>query len=200
MSEQKWYVVWVGKKPGVYSTWEECRAQIHGVKGAQYKSYKGITRRDAEHLLNVQSVDNPVYNRSQIDPDAIAVDAACSGNPGKMEYRGVVVETGDEVFHSRVYPLGTNNIGEFLAIVHALAGMVKVGFLKPVYSDSSTAINWVRAGKCKSKLERNSQTELLWQHVQRAEAWLARQDLSRFRIHKWDTRALGEIPADFGRK
>ena len=47
---------------------------------------------------------------------AWAVDAACSGNPGPMEYRGIDLATGAEIFHFGPVH-GTNNIGEFLAIV-----------------------------------------------------------------------------------
>ena len=53
---------------------------------------------------------------------AWAVDAGCSGNPGPMEYRGVDMRTGKQIFHFGPIQ-GTNNIGEFLAIVHALALM-----------------------------------------------------------------------------
>ena len=48
--------------------------------------------------------------------DSLAVDAACAGNPGPMEYRGVLVRTGQEIFHVGPMEGGTNNIGEFLAI------------------------------------------------------------------------------------
>ena len=58
--------------------------------------------------------------------NAWAVDAACSGNPGPMEYQCIDLATGAQVFHFG--PIhGTNNIGEFLAIVHALALMEKQG-------------------------------------------------------------------------
>ncbi len=35
--KQKYYVVWQGKKPGIYSDWDECKEQVVGVQGAQYK-------------------------------------------------------------------------------------------------------------------------------------------------------------------
>lgn len=196
----KWYVVWSGKVPGVYSTWDECRTQIHGVKGAKYKSFKDISKEEAERIFREENVWEKVSKPVVLTPNALAVDAACSGNPGPMEYRGVVVETGDEVFKSTLYPIGTNNMGEFLAIIHALALMEQRGNLQPVYSDSMTALTWVREGKCNSKLPRNASTELLWQHIKRAEKWLATHPISRYELYKWDTQKLGEIPADFGRK
>ena len=33
--------------------------------------------------------------------ESIAVDAACSGNPGELEYRGVDLQTGEEIFRQR---------------------------------------------------------------------------------------------------
>ena len=130
--------------------------------------------------------------------NSLAVDAACSGNPGAMEYRGVHVASRQEVFHfGPVY--GTNNIGEFLAIVHGLALLKQKGFDMPIYSDSVNAINWIRQKKCKTKLPREPKTEELFKLIERAEKWL-RENTYTTRILKWETKQWGEIPADFGRK
>lgn len=131
--------------------------------------------------------------------NAIAVDAACSGNPGPMEYQGIDLATGYRVFHFG--PLhGTNNIGEFLAIVHALALLDKLGkHDTAVYSDSYNAILWVNKRKCKTKLERTPQTEPLFQIIERAERWLATHNYKN-PLLKWETNEWGEVPADFGRK
>lgn len=129
---------------------------------------------------------------------ALCVDAACSGNPGPMEYRGVHMPSGKEVF--RVGPmLGTNNIGEFLAIVHGLALMQKKGVSMPIYSDSVSGQAWVRNKKAKTTLAPNPDTEQALNLVQRAEKWLRENDF-RVPILKWNTEEWGEIPADFGRK
>lgn len=131
--------------------------------------------------------------------DALAVDAACSGNPGPMEYRGVFVRTGQQIF--KVGPLegGTNNIGEFLAIVHGLALQEQQGTRFPLYSDSVNAQLWVRQGKCKTKLEPNEVNAPIFEMIARAEHWLATHAF-RLPIYKWETKQWGEIPADFGRK
>ncbi|MCD8291033.1 MAG: ribonuclease H [Prevotella sp.] len=134
----------------------------------------------------------------EVTADAWAVDAACSGNPGKMEYRGIDLATGAAVFHYGPV-FGTNNIGEFLAIVHALALMERDGIKKTIYSDSFTAITWVRKMQCKTKLELNDKTAPLHRVIKRAENWL-RSHSFRVPIEQWDTRKWGEIPADFGRK
>ena len=134
-----------------------------------------------------------------VEAYAWAVDAACSGNPGPMEYQAVDLQTGARVFHfGPMY--GTNNIGEFLAIVHALALIDKQGDRnRVVYSDSYNAILWVKNKKCKTKLDRNSQTEALFQIVERAENWLRTHQVMT-RVMKWETKKWGEVPADFGRK
>lgn len=131
--------------------------------------------------------------------EAVAVDAACSGNPGPMEYRGIYLRTGKELFHFGPVH-GTNNIGEFLAIVHALALLKQKGLDDmPVYSDSVNAQIWVRKKKCKTTLVRNAETEYLHGLIARAEAWL-RNNTFNNPILKWRTEEWGEIPADFGRK
>ena len=150
-------------------------------------------------------VNPPDYRHDTVLPlppevraDAWAVDAACSGNPGPMEYRGIDLATGQQVFRfGPVY--GTNNIGEFLAIVHALALMERTGLQKAVYSDSYNAILWVNKGKCKTKLVRDARTERLYGVIARAEHWLATHSW-RNPLIKWETQRWGEVPADFGRK
>lgn len=134
----------------------------------------------------------------EVTADAWAVDAACSGNPGPMEYRCIDLATGAQVFHYG--PMhGTNNIGEFLAIVHALALMEKRGIRKLVYSDSVNAMLWVKKKHCKTTLERNAKTAVLYDVIARAETWL-RGHVTDGRVVKWETSKWGEIPADFGRK
>ena len=154
----------------------------------------------------MKMVNSPTYRNDTVLPlpmevkaDAWAVDAACSGNPGPMEYQAIDLATGYRVFHFGPMK-GTNNIGEFLAIVHALALMQQQGLTeKTIYSDSYNAILWVNKRQCKTKLERTSETEPLFQIIQRAERWLQTHTW-RNPIVKWETKQWGEVPADFGRK
>ena len=142
---------------------------------------------------------NPQNLPAEVIREAIAVDAACSGNPGAMEYRGVYLADGKEIFHYGPVH-GTNNIGEFLALVHGLALLKQKGLDNmPIYSDSVNAQLWVRKHHCKTTLVRNDETEKLYQMIERAEAWL-RNNTYRNPIIKWQTDKWGEIPADFGRK
>ena len=134
----------------------------------------------------------------EVEADAIAVDAACSGNPGPMEYRGVDLRTGQELFHFGPIQ-GTNNIGEFLAIVHALALQKKEGATRTIYSDSRTAIIWVSKKHCKTTLPRTPENAYLYNVIARAEQWL-RMNSYPNKLLKWETERWGEVPADFGRK
>ena len=210
--KKKYYVVWQGVNPGVYDNWDKCQQQIKGYPQAKYKSFG--SREEAEAAYNgnfaqhIQfksptrpGTSNPQIlksSKSQINWESISVDAACSGNPGVLEYQGVDSKTRTQLFH-QIHPLGTNNIGEFLAIVHALAMFHREGKDTPIYTDSRNAMLWVKQKACKTKLIRNAKTENLHQIIARAENWL-RTHTYKNPILKWETEAWGEIPADFGRK
>ena len=206
MGKKRYYVVWNGLVPGIYNTWDECQTQIKGVKQALYKSF--ATRDEAERAYNgspyqyifAEKKENKAVAEipSFVHRNALAVDAACSGNPGQMEYRGVYLATGEEIFHFGPI-MGTNNIGEFLAIVHALALLKKQQSHIPIYSDSRNALLWIKQKKCKTKLERYADTEEVFQMIERAEKWLQSNSYDNTLI-KWETSQWGEIPADFGRK
>ncbi|MBQ7041749.1 MAG: ribonuclease H family protein [Muribaculaceae bacterium] len=212
MSTRKFYVVWEGRSPGIYDSWEECKDQIDGFPGARYKAFPSqdaateAFRGDAsEHIgvLKAIASHNPVAVNYSAFPeiilDSIAVDAACSKNPGPVEYRGVDTKTGITLF--KVGPLadGTNNIGEFLAIVHALAMTAQQGVATPIYSDSRTALAWVRDRKCKTTLQRTPNNARIFELMRRAESWLQTHSYAN-KLIKWKTEEWGEIPADFGRK
>lgn len=210
---QKYYVVWSGKKPGIYTSWADCQVQIHGVEGAKYKSFE--SKEEAETAYSSKPGDyiqkkaagtvktgseKKSVSKKSIIYESISVDAACSGNPGLMEYQGVDTKTKEPIFHNGPFPLGTNNIGEFLAIVHALALFKKQGLdKKPIYTDSVTAMGWVKKKKAKTNLVQNTKTKALYELIERAEKWLETNTYSN-PIIKWETENWGEIPADFGRK
>ncbi|MDX1666557.1 MAG: ribonuclease H family protein [Saprospiraceae bacterium] len=205
-AKKKYYVVWSGHEPGIYDNWTECQLQIKGYPNARYKSFK--TKEEAVEAFH-GGYQPPSYSARKasraVDPDSpdivqksIAVDAACSGNPGRMEYQGVQTSSGLQLFHEK-FALGTNNIGEFLAIVHGLALLKKEGKEWPVYSDSTIAMKWVRAGKCRTKLKRSPSTRRLYSVIERAEKWLKNNTYNNDLL-KWETAIWGEIPADFGRK
>lgn len=213
--KKKYYVVWRGLQPGIYENWQDCQAQVKGYPHASFKSF--LSREAAQKAFEAgeNSFQTTVKNKlekPQIDPkeqsllrekevlpNSWAVDAACSGNPGPMEYRAVHLADHTELFHKE-FPLGTNNIGEFLAIVHALA-LAKTTDNEhiPIYTDSALALNWVKKGRCKTTLASTPETEQLFKVIQRAEDWLSKNKWKN-PLLKWDTSRWGEIPADFGRK
>jgi ribonuclease HI len=205
MVGKKWYVVWKGFEPGIYGTWSECKQQIDGFENALYKSFETQNqaveayRSDPRNYFEKKKPTGMYRYSSSIILRSLAVDAACSGNPGKMEYRGVYIETGEEIFHLGPLEEATNNIGEFLAIVHGLALLKKQDSNIPIYSDSHNAMLWVKNKKCKTKLTPCKANEKAFELIWRAEKWLNENSYPN-PILKWETEAWGEIPADFGRK
>ncbi len=194
---RKYYIVWKGKVPGIYLTWAECNAQINKFPGARYKSFT-CDYQDAERLYQ-SGLHDVTPSNSQFIAKSIAVDASCLTNPGPMEYRGKNVETGNVIFSFGPVPNGTNNIGEFLAIVHALALMKKENNDLPIYSDSATAIKWVQQKRANTTLIKNKSTQQIYDLIERAEKWLRENQYSN-KVLKWETHLWKEIPADYGRK
>jgi ribonuclease HI len=216
--KQKYYVVWVGAKPGVYTDWDKAKKQIMGFPDAKYKSfetsaaaetafkgsykqYYDFSKSKGDSSVSAAKTGGKTLNsRSNIIQDSLSVDAACSGNPGMMEYQGVFTKTKDLIFRQGPFPEGTNNVGEFLAIVHGLAYLKKEGRLTtPIYSDSKTAQAWVRNRKAKTNLEQTARNKPIFDLLDRAVKWLETNSYQN-PILKWDTENWGEIPADFGRK
>jgi len=207
-SAKKYYVVWKGRQSGVFSTWQECSAQVSGYPDAEYKSFPSLHA--AEAALRGSYED---YKGQHISPLTAAelqrigkpiaasycVDAACSGSPGPVEYRCVHTSTHRVLFRQGPFADGSNNVGEFLAIVHALGLLQQKDIHLPIYSDSETALGWVRAKKCNTKLRPTAQNASLFDLIQRAETWLVTHSYDN-PLLKWETGAWGEIPADYGRK
>jgi ribonuclease HI len=207
MPKQKYYVVWRGRQPGIYTSWAEAEKQVKGFAGAQFKSFDSLREAEAAYRSDYEAYKGQPASRGRwrqasVKPmlPSICVDAACSGSPGQLEYRGVFTESGEQLFHAGPFPDGTNNVGEFLAIVHALSWLEKQRKQFPVYSDSRNAISWVYTGKCKTQLKRTERNAPLFAMIHSAENWLAENVLKENAVRKWDTELWGENPADFGRK
>jgi len=208
MAEKKFYVVWKGREPGIYSTWAACSAQVTGFNGAEYKAFP--SRAAAEEAYQAKYSE---YKGKQViaaSPERVAavgrpiadsycVDAACSGSPGPLEYRCVHTTTHRPLFQQGPFERGTNNIGEFLGLVHALALFKQRAMPQPIYTDSEIARTWLRAKKCKTKLVEDEVNRPLFDLIRRAEDWLANNTYTT-RVIKWETDVWGEIPADYGRK
>lgn len=206
----KYYVVWKGRKPGIYTSWQECNEQISGFPGAEYKSFKTLQiAQEAFKRPSSEYIGNDVFE-SELTPealkkigkhieDSIAVDAAWNTFTRQMEYQGVFTKTGEKIFIMGPFDDGTNNVGEFLALVHALAYCKKNKLQLPIYSDSMNAISWVKDKEARTNLEKTEKNEELFKLIDRALKWLNENSYEN-KILKWETKAWGENPADFGRK
>ena len=179
--KQKFYTVWVGINPGVYDNWEECKRQIDGVKAAKYKSFESEV--DAKRAFG-EDYSN-YYNKKQATVAKV--------------FNNEVYGDNTEIFHRGPFPGGTNNIGEFLALVYILMLQTQKNLNYTIYSDSMTAISWVRKGKCNTKLVPTEDNRKIFEMIAIAEKWLSENKI-KHRIVKWNTALWGEIPADFGRK
>lgn len=210
MASKKYYVVWVGRQTGIFETWDDCNAQIFGFPKAIYKSFK--TRELAELAFKSSSkefIGKEIFE-TELTPeqlsligepikDSISVDGAWNTANGLVEYQGVHTETKKLLF--KIGPLedGTNNIVEFLAIVHALAYCKQHKLNLPIYSDSRNAISWVRDKEARTYHEKSDKNKKLFELIDRAIKWL-NENTYENDILKWETKAWGENPADFGRK
>lgn len=221
----KYYVVFRGHNPGVYDDWEEVKLQTQGFPNALFKgyaspeeaseAYRNFTgsedRDELFKLISHSSVKggdspgpidfskDPSLRNPEIDWDAWAVDASCLGNPGVMEYRGVNLKDGKEIFRVGPFNDATNNIGEYLALVHAMALMAQKGEWHNIYSDSATAMSWWRKHKVNTRLSPTPRNEKVFELLARASVWVNNHSFP-YKVMKWQTDRWGEIPADFGRK
>lgn len=208
---RKFYVVWRGRKTGVFESWKQCEEQIHSFPSAAYKSFP--TRSEAEEAFRMgASACQAGHRKKEFSTNkhktgfsgkpvlnSISVDAAWNHVSKYMEYRGVLTDTGEELFRKGPFADATNNVGEFLAIVHALALLQKKGKTLPVYSDSRNAIKWVMQKKHASNLKPTPHNAEVFDLLNRAEQWLQQHTVAN-PVLKWETAHWGENPADFGRK
>ncbi len=200
----KYYVVWKGRQTGIFESWEACAAAVSGYSGAEFQSFESRAEAESAWKSGHRPEKKKIVPQAGLFPPngpilpSVCVDAACDGAPGRLEYRGVKTESGEQIFHKGPFDQGTNNVGEFLAIVEAIRWLKQHQLDWPIYSDSQVAIGWVRAGKCKTQLSRTAENALLFNLIARAEEYL--KTAAGFRLLKWDTQAWGENPADFRRK
>lgn len=211
MKKTKYYVVWQWKIPGIYQSWDDCKEQVHGFEWAKYMSFE--TKEAAEKAYkedSSQSIGKSKAKEKILSPEeikkygiplekSISVDGAWNTATGDMEYQGVETDWKKVLFRQWPFADGTNNIAEFLAIVHALAYCKEKKLLLPIYSDSRNALSWVKEKKCKTKLEKTGRNDEIFELIERAENWLEKNTYPN-KLLKWETKVWGENPADFGRK
>jgi ribonuclease HI len=213
VAKTKYYVVWKGRKRGIFPTWAECERQVKGFVGAEFKAFESAAEARAAFSAGYakhrgKPASQGKWKRGPSKPrlPSLCADAACSGSPGWLEYRVVETETGQQLLREGPMAEGTNNVGEFLAIVEALRWLKRHRLDWPIYSDSENAIGWVRARRCNTKLKRTSANRRLFEMISHAVADLPGLldegvgSPGRPLILKWETKSWGENPADFGRK
>jgi len=207
MAKKKYYVVWKGRQTGIYDSWDKCQEQVSGYTDAKYKSFE--SQAEAQKAFKAGYSQHIGKNATSIQKtkeikipykECLCVDAACNMQVGDMEYRGVHYPSGKVLFHQKDFKDSTNNIGEFLAIVHGLAFLTKNNVQMPIYSDSKTALAWLRQRHCKTEQAETTRNKDVFELIDRAETWLKDNNYSHIAVLKWDTENWGEIPADFGRK
>ena len=206
MPKGKYYVVWKGRQTGLFASWADCARQVNGVAGAEFKAYGSRAEAEAAwqgtyagRNAGVPALSLERLRALGVRAPSCVVDAACAGNPGVLEYRGLDLATGQELFRQGPFKEGTNNIGEFLAIVEALERLTAQGLDWPIYSDSANGLAWVRAGRCRTQLPRSARNAALFDRIRQAETWLKGHKYAN-PLLKWRTEAWGEMPADYGRK
>lgn len=209
--QPKFYVVWHGRETGVFDSWEACKAQTHGFPAPVFKSFLSKVSAEAafadESSVHVGKSKIVKSERSKEEllligspiEDSIAVDGAWNTENGLVEYQGRYLKTYEVLFHIGPLEDGTNNIVEFLAIVHALALCKQWNWKTPIYSDSKIALGWIRDKKAKTNHPPSEKNKKLFEMLARAEKWLAENTYEN-QLLKWETKAWGENPADFGRK
>ncbi len=156
------YVVWKGKNPGVYETWEETKQQVDRYSGAKFKKFKTIE--DALTAFHGVKV----------------ADVFCdtSFRKGKLSIR--IVDNDGKLLHTDMWGVNehAHNIGEFIAAVRALQltdGMVA--------TDSQVAYSWVQAGTVNTKL---SLPEPLQEALNEVLDWLSKNPEAKHRLKKID--------------
>lgn len=139
MAKQKWYVVWHGHEPGIYTTWAECQRQTKGVSGAKFKSFPSQAEAQAAYANGGRSsspghASAPKAKRTSngstpkagvtLPPVAVEIfcDGACEPNPGPAGSGLAVYRQGrlDALYYGRYTEQGTNNTAELHALHEAL--------------------------------------------------------------------------------
>ncbi len=211
MAKQKYYAVWAWRQTGIFWTWEECKKSVEWYVWALYKSFSSheeckvaLRRPSAEYIGTTAKPGAPTESEKQKygTPimESISVDGAWNTISGWCEYQWVMTnDTETKILNGWPYADGTNNIVEFLGIVHALRYCKENELTLPIYTDSQTAISWVKAKNARTKQPRNAKNFELFRLLDQAVLWLKQNDYKN-PILKWETKIWGEIPADFGRK
>ncbi len=117
---KKFYVVRKGKTPGIYENWADCKAQVDGFSGADFKSF--LTLEEAKVYYGHSTDGNP----EKLDIEALDeisaiayVDGSYNVSTKEFSYGVVFIAKGKEIEFSQK---GEN---EELALMRNVAGEIK---------------------------------------------------------------------------
>lgn len=164
----KYYAVRVGKEPGIYRSWEDCKNQVHGFKGAEYKSFK--TEEEALSYMGLGSSVSP--DLDHMDPGQMVAYVDGSFNKqtetygyglvlftqdGKEEYKGA--KQGDYASHRNV-------AGEVLGAVRAMEMAMDRGFDQLIIHYDYAGIRHWALGEWKANTEMTQSYQAFAKKVQ----------------------------------
>lgn len=213
MSKNKFYVVWKGRETGVFTDWTEVSKLIKGFRNAEYKGFANKESAELEFQLGspsgrskineVKVSEKPEGASSKTkapDYECLTVDGSYLGSKNMMQYRCVWNASGEEVFGTKPILGGNQNIAEFLALVGAMKyRVVTKQYDLHIYSDSKTALSWVRNKKIKSTYDLGQLDEIVQNRIYGALEFISKSGVAK-NLFKWESALWGEIPADYGRK
>lgn len=149
----KFYAVKNGRKPGIYESWDECKAQVDGYSGAIYKSFK--LKSDALEFLGADKAESP--EKKQNIP-VWYVDGSYNINTKEYAFGAVLLWNGEEKTFNKKFPSDSlasmrNVAGEIKGAEFAMAYSKEAGFSEiSIYYDYTGIENWA-LGNWKANLE-----------------------------------------------
>jgi len=212
----KYYVVRNGKKKWIFDSWDETKVIVEWFQNAKYKSFDDydIAKKSFDMWYDVffgqrdkkvKKDKKEIIKNKKILTPSICVDASCMGNPGNLQYQ--IVDTGNlcNIYKSPIFEHWTQNIWEYMAIVHWMMILSENDFYKKykiIYSDSNTAISWIVNKKPKTSLIRDIYNIKLKNQFEKTNKWLLEntEKIKNIQVIKRETKYRWEILADFGRK
>lgn len=146
---KKFYVIWVGREPGIYSDWPTAQKQIMKFSGAKYKSFPSKAEAEAAFAGGTVSSDANLSAPPVKTDIVIYCDGGCDPNPGKAG-SGVAVYQNDQLsqlWYGMFNPNGTNNTAELNALYYSLRlaqHAINQGLSAQILCDSMYSIQCIR--------------------------------------------------------
>lgn len=152
---KKYYAVKIGKVPGIYDSWEECQANVSGVSGAIFKSFRSLE--EAENFLNEDNVEKFL---NDIDNENYAfVDGSFNEKTNTYGYGGFIVINGEKIIlngsGNKVAMAAMRNVaGEILGCMAAVEVALVKGLKNlTIYYDYLGIEMWATGKWKRNKLE-----------------------------------------------